>query len=158
MTSRTRWLIGGTIALVIVAGIGIAWIAQSSNAPAPSSTPIVEASATPTASVQEEAQTALDDHLTECAESTSADPPAHCGIRIPWGTEFAVVSGIRFRIEALPELVLDGDAFTADGGVLVATVTGTGQDGNARTETYRTENWSVRGDITDADGVGVEVW
>ena len=78
---------------------------------------------------------------------------------IPWGTEFAGVTGIRYRVETLPVLTLDGDSFTATGGVLVATVSGTGQDGATRTETYRTENWAVRGDIAITDDeVDIDIW
>lgn len=107
------------------------------------------------------AQKLLDDHLTGCAAEKPQDgtPPAGCGIRIPWGTEFAAVDGIRFRIEQLPDVELSATSFRADGGVLVATVTGTGQDGAPRTTTYRTDSWSVRGDVAfTADGVELSVW
>jgi len=113
-------------------------------------------------SVRAEATTAaqkqLDEHLETCTEPGTA-LPIGCGIRIPWGTEFREVSDIRYRIEQLPTIVLSGADFRADGGALVATVTGTGQDGAARTTSYRTESWSVRGDVSfTEDGVALTVW
>lgn len=94
------------------------------------------------------------------AESTDSTPPQRCGIRIPWGGEFSRVSEIRYRIERLPTVELADDGFVAGGGVLVATVTGTGQDGSARVETYRTEDWTVRGDtvITGSGVAEISPW
>ncbi|MCK2036184.1 hypothetical protein KZC51_08545 [Microbacterium sp. SSW1-49] len=95
----------------------------------------------------EAAQSALEERLAECTTG-GAEIPAGCGIRIPWGTEFRAVSDIRYRIEAPPSLTLTTTHFDATDGVLVATVTGTGQDGSPRTTTYRTESWLVRGDVS----------
>lgn len=104
------------------------------------------------------AQKHLDEHLTTCTAGL-ATPPEGCGIRIPWGTEFREVSEIRYRVEQLPTIALASTGFRADGGVLVATVTGTGQDGSARTTTYRTESWAVRGDVSfTAEDVVLSVW
>ena len=109
----------------------------------------VEATARPAATAA--AQEQLDEHLAECTSSdsttTAGTPPDGCGIRIPWGTEFRAVADIRYRIEKSPAITLGTTGFVADGGVLVATVTGTGTDGAERTTTYRTETWSIRGDI-----------
>lgn len=100
----------------------------------------------------------LDDHLEACT-APSSTPPEGCGIRIPWGTEFRAVSEYRSRIEKLPTLALSGDAFSAEGGVLVTTVAGTGQDGAQRESTYRTDSWSVRGDVRfSADDVVLTAW
>ncbi|WP_435743557.1 hypothetical protein [Microbacterium sp. PMB16] len=93
------------------------------------------------------AQKQLDDHLEDCMKP-AGEPAAGCGIRIPWGTEFRSVSEIRYRIEQAPAITLTATEFSAADGVLVATVTGTGQDGAARTATYRTESWSIRGDVS----------
>lgn len=111
----------------------------------------------------EAAQRRLDAHLATCTETRDgADagiPPEHCGLRIPWGADLAGVSGIRFRVEQPPAVTLDGDGFVADGGVLVATVSGAGHDGAERSVTYRTENWTVRGDVTfTADGIELSAW
>lgn len=106
----------------------------------------------------EAAQTQLEAYLTSCtADGTVV--PENCGVRIPWGTEFREISDIAFRVERFPAVVLTPTAFTADDGILEATVTGTGQDGAARTVTYRSTAWSVRGgvDIT-ADGLALMVW
>ena len=152
------WIVVGVVVALVLVGAA-AWLLQSGGRGAPSATPTASSTPTSTASAEERAQDALDRHLTQCASSTAASPPEHCGIRIPWGTEFSVVSGIRFRIEKLPVLVLDDDSFTASGGSLVATGTGTGQDDAARTETYRTDDWAVRGDlISDGGEVDVSVW
>nr|WP_017203945.1 hypothetical protein [Microbacterium barkeri] len=69
------------------------------------------------------------------------------------------MSEIRYRIERSPTVTLTPTAFVADGGILVATITGTGQDGSPRTTTYRTDSWSVRGDVAfSADGIELSVW
>lgn len=116
----------------------------------------LEASLRPEAT--DAAQEQLDAHLDACTAPAQTVPEG-CGIRIPWGTEFRAVTDIRFRAEQLPVLTLTATGFSADGGVLVATVTGTGQDGSARTTTYRTESWSVRGDIAfTADGMELTAW
>lgn len=144
----------------VAAGIWLSTMADDvTDEGAAPSVPRATPSATPLPSPQEQARASLDEHLMACAESSGDRVPEHCGIRIPWGTEFASVSDVRFRVEALPVLVLDGDSFTAAGGVLVATVTGTSQDGSGRRETYRTEDWAVRGDVIVVDDiVTVEVW
>lgn len=104
------------------------------------------------------AQEQLEEHLAACTAPADSEPE-HCGIRIPWGTEFRSVSGFRYRVEALPKVALDGSAFRADGGVLVSTVSGTGQDGAERTTTYRTESWSIRGEVAfTADDLELSVW
>jgi hypothetical protein len=104
------------------------------------------------------AQAALDEHLGACT-AKGGERPEGCGIRIPWGTEFRAVSDVSYRIETLPSLVLSGTGFTAGGGMLVATVTGTGQDGAARTTTYRTDSWMVRGDVTFTEtAIALTVW
>ncbi len=104
------------------------------------------------------AQRQLDEYAATCTQSAPA-PPESCGIRIPWGTDFSAVTGIRYRIEQTPVIALTPSGFSADGGVLVATVTGTGQDGAARTTTYRTESWSIRGDVTFlVDDITLTAW
>ncbi len=106
----------------------------------------------------EAAQTQLEAYLTTCtADGTVV--PENCGVRIPWGTEFREISDVAFRVERFPAVVLTPTAFTADDGILEATVTGTSQDGAARTVTYRSTAWSVRGgvDVT-ADELALTVW
>lgn len=116
----------------------------------------VEATLRPEATVA--AQKQLDDYLTACTTSSDAAPEG-CGIRIPWGTEFRAVSEFRYRVDELPTVTLDGTGFRAHGGALVATLVGTGQDGAARTTTYRTDSWGVRGDVTFTDeGLVLSVW
>ncbi len=106
----------------------------------------------------EAAQSALDEHLAQCTEGGDVIPSG-CGIRIPWGTEFREVSDIRYRVDSSPVLTLNATGFDAANGVLVATVIGTGQDGVTRTTTYRTESWSLRGDIAFTEtGVELSVW
>ena len=155
MTRRTAVVVG-LVALILAAG-AVVWVWQSSeSSPVPSATTPSSSTPAPAPStdVRAQAQELLDEHLIECTarESTGTTVPEHCGIRIPWGTEFARADSIGFRIEQLPELSLTDDGFVADGGVLVATVTGTGLDGMPRTETYRTTAWSVRGDVAVTSG------
>lgn len=106
------------------------------------------------------AQAELDRHLEACtAPVTGESAPDGCGIRIPWGADLASITGIRFRIELLPALALEGAGFHADGGILVATVSGTARDGSEESFTYRTDTWSVRGDLAfTADGLQLSVW
>lgn len=162
MSRRRAWALGIAGAVVIAAVVvAIVWLARPAVSP---SSPPGESrpapSASPTATVLEQTQTLLDAHLRECAESIESTPPGKCGIRIPWGGEFSRVSEIRYRIEKLPTVELTDEGFVAGGGVLVATVTGTGQDGSARVETYRTEDWTVRGDtvITGSGVAEISPW
>ncbi|MDF2559622.1 MAG: hypothetical protein K0R99_1068 [Microbacterium sp.] len=116
----------------------------------------LKASLRPEATVA--AQKQLDDHLQACT-APGDTPPADCGIRIPWGTEFRAVSEYRYRIEKLPTLALTGTDFTAEGGILVTTVAGTGQDGAKREATYRTDSWTARGDVSfTAEDVVLTAW
>lgn len=160
MSRRSGWIMAGVGVLIVAVGV-VVWLALAG---APTATPSPEPTPSPSVSLdmRAEAQAALEEHLEECTAlgAPNGAVPAGCGIRLPWGAEFASVTDVRFRIERLPELTLSDDGgFTADGGVLIATVTGTGQDGAARTETYRTESWGVRGEVESSDdGVAVTVW
>lgn len=162
MNRRVAWAIGGAAAALVIAGAAL-WLWQSSSDVSPEAGPTTTTSSAPTpdTDVQAVAQRELDDHLEDCtSESVDGDAvPDRCGIRIPWGTEFAAVDEVRFRIERLPVLVLTDGGFVADGGILVATVSGTGQDGAPRTETYRTDSWTLRGDVTvDGSEVELDIW
>ncbi len=163
MNRRRAWVLGGVVAALLVAGAAV-WLWQaSSGIPSPTATPTVTSSPTPDPDLDSQAlaQQALDDHLEDCTSARVIEGvmPDGCGIRIPWGTEFAAVDDARFRIEQLPVLTLTDDGFIAEGGILVATVSGTGQGGSPRTETYRTESWTLRGDVTVEDGdVDLDVW
>ena len=104
------------------------------------------------------AQAQLDEHLAACTEPAAEVPP-FCGLAIPWAADFSAVSEIRYRVEQTPVVTLAPSAFQADGGVLVATVAGTALDGSAKTLTYRSTNWSVRGDVTFTDDdIVLSVW
>lgn len=104
------------------------------------------------------ARARLHDHLSECTEAAPT-VPAGCGIRIPWAADLSTVSEIHYRMERAPTLALSETGFRADGGVLVATVSGTGHDGTAGSHTYRTQNWSLLGDISfTADDLELSVW
>lgn len=104
------------------------------------------------------AQMQLDEYLATCTKP-AAEAPASCGIAIPWAADFSEVSEIRYRVEQRPIISLTASAFQADGGVLVATVAGTALDGSAKTFTYRTTNWGVRGDVTFTDDdIVLSVW
>lgn len=163
MNRRLAWTIGGGVAALLVVGAAV-WLWQaSSDIPSTQATPTATSSPTPDADldVQALAQQALDEHLEDCTSDgvTEGVVPDGCGIRIPWGTEFAAVDDARFRIERMPVLELTDDGFIAEGGILVATVSGTGQDGSPRTETYRTESWTLRGDASVEGGdVDLDVW
>lgn len=106
----------------------------------------------------EAAQRQLDEHLETCTAPAPSPPPG-CGIRLPWGVDFRAVTEIRYRIDQQPTVSLTPPGFHAAGGVLVATVTGTGQDGAPRTTTYRSDDWSLRGDVEfTAEGLRLTAW
>lgn len=162
MTRRVAWTIGGAIAVAVLVAAAL-WVWQTSvrTSPAADATATTAPTAEVDVDVQARAQQQLDEHLDACTadEITDGVVPEGCGIRIPWGTEFAAVDSIRFRVEKLPVLELVDGGFVADGGRLVATVSGTGQDGAPRIETYLTESWSVRGDaVVRGDEVQLDVW
>jgi hypothetical protein len=161
MNRRVAWAVAGTAAALVLAGAAV-WVWQaSSGPPSPVESPVASARPSPSADPQELAQQTLEAQLEECAGEVivGGAAPEGCGIRIPWGTEFAAVDETRFRIERMPVLELADSDFVARGGVLVATVTGTGQDGAAKTETYRTESWSVRGDVIISGAqVDLAIW
>lgn len=142
VTAAPRTLLTGTTEVVVL--------------PGDDATADVPAELRPEAT--EAAQTQLEAYLKTCTADGTA-VPENCGIRIPWGTELREISDIAFRVERFPAVVLSPGGFTADDGILEATVTGTGQDGAARTVTYRSTTWSVRGgvDIT-ADELALTVW
>lgn len=104
------------------------------------------------------AQTQLDEHLTTCT-ATAAEPPPSCGIVIPSAADFSTVSEISYRIAQLPTVALTPTTFQADDGELIAAVIGTAWDGSAKSLTYRTENWTLRGDVTfTVDDIVLSVW
>lgn len=107
----------------------------------------------------ERAQEHLAQYLETCTQP-AAEVPASCGIAIPWAADFSEVSGISYRIEQVPIISLAPTSFEAGEGVLVATVTGTGIGGDAaRTVSYRTSNWALRGDVAfTADDIVLSVW
>lgn len=107
----------------------------------------------------ERAQQQLATYLETCTEPSTA-VAASCGVSIPWAADLTAVSGITYRIEQVPTITLTLTSFQADGGALVATVTGTSaDDGSETTVTYRTSNWALRGDVafTD-DDIVLSVW
>lgn len=100
----------------------------------------------------------FDEYLATCT-APADQVPASCGIAIPSAGDIASVDGIRYRIEKAPVLSLDLGVFRADGGVLVATVYGTNTAGVETTMTYRTENWSLRGDVAfTGEDIVLSVW
>lgn len=107
---------------------------------------------------QELAQAQLDAYAATCTEK-AAEVPEHCGIRVPWAGDLVEIKKISYEVERTPSIALDDDAFIATGGSLVATVQGTGFDGRLMTVSYRTDTWSMRGDVSfTADDILLEVW
>lgn len=153
----TVGLVAVGVALVVAGATAAWWLTAGSRGPADTGpTPSVSATSTvpadPTAAVQER----LDRYADACAAPATA-VPEHCGIVVPWAADLAQLSGIAFRIEAYPAVVLSPDrrSFDATGGVLVATATGTTRDGAAASFTYRTDEWALRGDVATADGTTI---
>ncbi|MGM7678398.1 hypothetical protein [Microbacterium sp. A94] len=116
----------------------------------------IDATLRPEASVL--AQEELDDYAASCTVSSTV-LPASCGIVIPWAADFTSVSEFSYRVEKLPQITISRTDFRAEGGELIATVTGTAPDGSNATRTYRTTTWSLRGDVSfTADDIALSVW
>ena len=95
------------------------------------------------------AQQQLDVYADACARPAETVPD-NCGLRIPWAADLATLSSIDFRVDAHPVLAIadDGSTFSATGGDIVATASGTTRDGAPGTFTYRADDWSLRGSIS----------
>ncbi len=116
----------------------------------------VQASLRPDAA--EIAQGQLNVYLDACTVPATT-VPEHCGIRIPWGADLASLSEVRFRIESYPVIELGGGGFVASRGELVATAIGKNHAGKAHTVTYRTTDWTVRGDLDlTTEGFVLRAW
>ena len=124
--------------------------------PAAEVTTVVDATLRPEATAV--AQDHMDD-ITEACTVRGTEVPDGCGLRIPWGTEFREVEEFCYRVEETPAVTLTPTGFTAERGVLVVTVTGTGSDGEELTKTYRTDSWTLRGDVSfTSDDVVLSPW
>lgn len=99
------------------------------------------------------AQQQLDAYADACAAPAGA-VPQDCGIRIPWAADLETLERVAFRIEEYPSLELSDDAtsFTATDGVIVATATGTSRAGGSDAFTYRSTQWTLRGDVSFSGG------
>ncbi|MBD3942375.1 hypothetical protein IF188_11760 [Microbacterium sp. NEAU-LLC] len=152
-------IVGGVLAgAVVLVLAGVAWWLVSADQPRPAA-PTTAASSTVTPSAQPavDLPTAVERQLHAYADACTQPAttvPDHCGIVIPWAADLAELTGVAFRIEQRPTVAIspDSSSFDATGGVLVATVTGTTRDGATATFTYRTDTWTLRGDIDDEDG------
>ncbi|WP_298037172.1 hypothetical protein [uncultured Microbacterium sp.] len=103
------------------------------------------------------AQSRLDAYATDCA--TASDIPGGCGIVLPWAADLRDVDSAEMTIERFPSITLSETSFLADDGILIAVVHGTGHDGKPLTATYRTESWTLRGDVSfTADTIVLSVW
>lgn len=94
------------------------------------------------------AQEQLDAYAEECTADATA-VPENCGIRIPWAADLAELDTVAFAVDRLPVVVIDDDGagFVASGGIVVATATGTTRDGARGAFHYRTDDWTLRGDV-----------
>lgn len=110
----------------------------------------VEIAVRPTPAAVALAQDHLDAHIAECTAS-AADAPQRCGIAIPWAADLTRVTMIDYTVEQEPHIDLDERSFVASGGVLLARVTGIDAAGQRTTAAYRTENWTLRGDVAFTD-------
>lgn len=154
MTRRATWVTVAAIAAVVIVA-GAVWAFQprddASDGPARAAH-----SGAPTSDDETgRAQQRWDALLAACTSPADAVPPS-CGLRIPWAADLVTIDSVRFRIEQPPQLTLTPPTFRAEGGILVATVTGTGHDGAAKSVTYRTEDWMLRGDV-DITRKGVDL-
>ena len=79
----------------------------------------------------------------------AATVPHSCGIRIPWAADLATLEGLAYRIEQRPAVALSpGDGtFSATGGILIVTATGTTHGGVPGGYTYRAEDWALYGTL-----------
>lgn len=105
------------------------------------------------------AQQQVDAYVASCT-APATTVPDDCGLRVPWAADLRRADGFAYRVERSPQLRVgaDGVTFVADGGVLVATVTGEARSGGAASVTYRDDAWTLRGTLVlDADGLTLEV-
>lgn len=143
ITAAPRELLDGEAAVTVLPGASVAAALDVTLLPAATAA----------------AQAALDEHLARCTTGGEDVVPSGCGIRIPWGTEFREIDDVRYRIDSSPVLTLGPTGFDTTSGVLIATVTGVGQNGQTRTTTYRTESWNLRGDVAFTEtGVELSAW
>ena len=101
-----------------------------------------------TSAATDRAQEQLEAYADACAEPATA-VPAHCGLKVPWAADLALLSGLTFRIETRPTVRLspDGTTFAATDGVIVATADGSTRTGAPGSFTYRADDWALRGTI-----------
>lgn len=104
------------------------------------------------------AQDQLDGYAAQCTASADTVPD-NCGIALPWPADLVEINRIEYTVEQTPTISLTLDAFAADGGILVATVTGEDFAGTTTSVSYRTENWTLRGDVSFTDDdIVLSVW
>ncbi|MDZ8275526.1 hypothetical protein R2Q81_06115 [Microbacterium aquimaris] len=97
-------------------------------------------------------QSAIEAYADDCTARADAVPAA-CGFDVPWPADFDSVETITYRVDVYPtvqEFSL-GDAVYASDGVVVATVRGDPRGGGDGEQTYRTEDWSLRGTLSFED-------
>lgn len=105
------------------------------------------------------AQRELDAYVRACT-APAAEVPRACGLRIPWQADLARAEQFAYRVDRTPTVQISADAreFTASGGDVVVTVTGTDAAGARASATYRDAAWTLRGAVTvDAAGLTLDV-
>jgi len=139
------WILAAAVVAVAAVGAAVWLLSSPGDDTEPRSAAVRSDDSLSEADATKIAQNQLEAHLEACTEPAAVAPDS-CGIAIPWAADFGSVTGIRYRIEQMPVLTLTPPTFRADDGILVATVTGTGLDGAAKSLTYRTTDWMLRGD------------
>lgn len=150
---RRRIVIAAVAVVAVLAVAGLAWWAWSagSGEQTDGAAPVT---AEPTPSPEEPSDEAIEeafsDYLDDCTAPADS-VPEHCGMRVPWAADLASLERIEFEVEKAPSLATNPDAhrFVASGGVLTATATGTTDEGETASFTYRTDAWTLRGAIED---------
>lgn len=109
----------------------------------------IEATLSPDAAAH--AQPQLDAYADVCVTPAETLPDG-CGLQVPWPTDLTALDTLTARIDAYPVLEIDSAAltFTATGGAVVVTASGTNREGTQDSVTYRTEDWTLRGAVSFA--------
>lgn len=119
----------------------------------------VELELTPSEGLTKAVQEALNEHLDECATSTTDDPEG-CGMYTGATYDFASEPTLKYTVEKYPVVTIDesGRYFDTEGGKVTATATGTLYGGGTGTEGYTTDaDWNLAGSIViDEDTVTLE--
>jgi hypothetical protein len=120
----------------------------------------VELDASLTSRAQEDAEAQLAAHIEACTQPAT-EVEEGCGLVVPWPADLTTATSVEYRVDAAPTAEVDiaQRTFQATGGAVVVTVHGIAPDGSEAERTYRTDDWSLYGDLSvDDEGLLLSVF